>query len=74
MGGDRNGKFDDDSEGVLALLVFEHPDATREELTAMLVEDTKLDVSTSAVQRALERLDLTRKKRRSTRTNKTPNV
>jgi putative transposase len=71
MGGDRNGKFDEDSEEALRYLVSAKPDATREELKDALEAEIELSVSGSAVQRALERLKLTRKKRRSMRQNET---
>lgn len=73
MGGDRHSKFDEDSERVLSYLVFEQPDATRAELGAALAKELQLVVSDSAVQRALERLGLTRKKRPSMPLNGTPN-
>lgn len=73
MGGDRHSKFDEESEALLELLVEEDPGVTRDELVVLLFDEIGLEVSTSAVQRALERLDLTRKKRRSMRRNATLN-
>jgi transposase len=70
MGGSRNGKFDEASEQVLEQLVAADPGATQLELAGKLRE-TGLNVSPSAVQRALARRRLTRKKRRSTLRNAT---
>jgi transposase len=72
MGGDRNGKFDAEDEAWLCAVVEEDPDATRDELVRRLARERGLAVSPAAVQRALERLDLTRKKRLSTRLSATP--
>ena len=63
-GGARNVKID---PGRLRDLVAEHPDATAAEYHAML----GIDCSVSAVDQALRRHDLTYKKRRSSRRNKT---
>ena len=71
MGGDRHSKFDADSERTLVRLVREQPDITRVELVDALRESIGLVVSESAVQRALERLELTRKKRPSMLRNET---
>lgn len=65
MGGDRNGKFDEAAEAWLAAAVEDDPDATRQELMRLLQRERGLVVSGAAVQRALERLGLTRKKRLS---------
>ena len=51
----------------LKLLVGAHPDATTAELTTMLNERISVSVSRSAVVRALQRLNITRKKSRSAR-------
>lgn len=74
MGGDRNGKFDEASEAHLARMVEENPNLLREEMVERLDEELGLKVSYGAVQRALVRLGLTRKKRRSMRRNATPNA
>jgi transposase len=71
MGGDRNGKFDDAADACLLSAIDEAPDATRAELVSMLRGDRGLVVSPAAVQRAMERLNVTRKKRPSTRRNAT---
>jgi transposase len=73
MGGDRHSKFDAQSEEALRRMVLACPDATRKELTAAL-QQLGVPVSEAATQRALERLDLTRKKRRSTPPNATANA
>src|SRR5690349_21479122 len=73
MGGDRHSKFDEASEQLLRGIVEAAPDTTRLELVWALA-DAGLAVSPAAVQRALERLELTRKKRRSTHQNATPTV
>lgn len=71
MGGDRHSKFSPAHEQVLRQLVADDPDITREELVQALAPHG-LCVSTAAVQRALERNDLTRKKRRSMPPSGTP--
>ncbi len=63
MGGDRNGNFDAASEARLTGLIAEKSDRTRDELV-ILLRERGLVVSPAAVQRALERLNLTRKKNR----------
>ena len=73
MGGDRHSKFDAESEARLCAMVEADPDATRVELVEKLRVEVGLTVSSSAVQRALERLGLSRKKRRSTLLNATLN-
>ena len=73
MGGDRRCKFDEESEALVVALVEEQPDVTRDELVVLLRDRAGLDVSPAGVQRALERLGLTRKKRRSMLRNATPN-
>lgn len=71
MGGDRHSKFSAADEQTLRQLVADDPDITRDELVRALAGGG-LQVSTAAVQRALERNGLTRKKRRSTLLNGTP--
>ena len=66
MGGDRHSKFDAESEARLVEIVEADIGATRDELVKKMDEDLGLKVSPSAMQRALNRLGLTRKKRRST--------
>jgi transposase len=66
MGGDRHSKFDTESEAQLAAMVAEDPDATREELVRRVRDELEIAVHPATVQRALVRLGLTRKKRRST--------
>lgn len=66
MGGDRHSKFDDASEARLVAMVEVDIGATRDELVKQVDEELGLKVSPSAMQRALSRLGLTRKKRRST--------
>src|SRR5689334_18983223 len=72
MGGARNGKFDAVSEQRLRELVAEQPDALIRELQERLFRELGLKVSPSTVDRALVRLGLTRKKRRSMRRSETP--
>lgn len=71
MGGDRHSKFDEASEQALRTFVEEDSDITRDELVRALAE-RGLVVSASTVQRALERNELTRKKRPSTPPSVTP--
>lgn len=72
MGGDRHSKFDAESESHLAAMVQADVGATREELVTKVRAKLGLIVSPSAIQRALARLRLTRKKRRSMLRNATP--
>ena len=72
MGGDRHSKFDKESEERLAAMVQADIGATREELVSQVRDELGLHVSPSAIQRALTRLRLTRKKRLSTHRNATP--
>ena len=65
MGGNRTGKFDEEHEQIVRELVEVDPGVTRAELVRHLRTYFNLEVSTGAVQRALQRLNLTRKKRRS---------
>lgn len=71
MGGDRHSKLDEEGRGLVRRLVEAQPDITREELVKELAAHD-LHVSKSCVQRALESLSLTRKKRRSMRRSATP--
>lgn len=71
MGGDRHSKLDEAGRDLVRQLVEEQPDITRQELVAELATHD-LPVSTSCVQRALEALELTRKKRRSMLPSATP--
>ena len=59
-------------EDQLCLLVFEKPDATLEELVALMAQRMKLRVSISTVSRRLIEMGMTRKKRASTRAKPTP--
>lgn len=52
------------TDEVIRVLVVEHSDATLEELAAMLGERTDVSVSKSTMGRALQRLGITRKKKR----------
>lgn len=72
MGGDRKSKFDENSDAVLSFLVHENPDATLDELVDWLAQECELFTSSSAVDRALKRLKITRKKRRSKPKKRTP--
>ena len=72
MGGRRHGKFDAAADARLAAMVAEDVDATRLELMERLRIELGLVVSHSAVQDALQRLGLTRKKRLSMRRSATP--
>jgi transposase len=71
MGGDRHSKFSEEDDGRLAAMVADDPDITRDELVRRVRAELSLVVSPAAVQRALVRLNLTRKKRRSTPPNAT---
>lgn len=53
------------ADEVIRVLVVERSDATLEELAAMLDERTGVKVSKSSMGRALQRLGITRKKKRS---------
>lgn len=72
MGGRRHWKMDAEADARLATMVESDVGATRVELVLRLKEELGLEVSTAAVQRSLERLKLTRKKRRSMRRSATP--
>lgn len=74
MGGARNSKFDAHSEQRLREMVAEQPDVLVRELVERLGRELELRVSDSAVRRALHRLGLTRKKRRSTPPSATVSV
>ena len=58
-------KLNDEHLTVLRRLVEERNDATLDELQESLASETGVDVSCSTVDRALKKLDLTLKKRRS---------
>jgi transposase len=58
-------KLNDEHLTVLRRLVEERNDATLEELRKQLIHETGIDVSRSTVDRALDKLGLTLKKRRS---------
>jgi transposase len=72
MGGRRHCKIDESVDARLVDMVEADVDATRLELVRRLRDELNLEVSPSTVQRALQRLNLTRKKRRSTRRSATP--
>jgi transposase len=55
----------------VARLHAQQPDASLAERCAQLAESAQVQVSRMTMSRALERLELTRKKRRSTRPNRT---
>jgi transposase len=61
-GGGRKPGLNPDDDGALRQAVAEKPDRTIAELTALLVEKQNKAFSTSAVSRALARLDLVLKK------------
>lgn len=67
-------KLNNEHLSTLHRLVEEHNDATLEELRDLLAAETGVDVSRSTVDRALDKLDLTLKKRRSTLTKRKVNV
>ena len=73
MGGRRHGKFDATSDAKLAAMVAADVDATQQELMERLRDELGLVVHPSSVGEALRRLNLTRKKRPSTRLSATPN-
>jgi transposase len=58
-------KLNDEHLTVLRRLVEERNDATPEELRKQLIHETGIDVSRSTIDRALNKLGLTLKKRRS---------
>jgi transposase len=65
-------KLDAAARATLRQLVAERPDATDEEYAELLCDRTGLAVGHATINRALHRLDLTRKKRRSMPRNATP--
>lgn len=67
-------KLNDEQLAVLRRLVEEHNDATLEELVQYLETETSVRVSRSTIDRMLKKLDITVKKRPSTRTRKRPTV
>ena len=70
--GGRRSIFTSERLNQLQQLVNEDNDATLEQLAARMHERFGLACSKSSVDRALTRLGMTRKKRRSTRENETP--
>lgn len=64
-------KIREEHLAVVQAIVDEAPDETREALTRTFNARVGMSVSTSAMQRAFERLGITRKKRRSMRPNET---
>ena len=69
-GGGQRSKVDEAGFELLRRLVEEKPDATLAELASEYKKDRGVVLAISIVQRALDRLGLTRKKRFSTRQNK----
>jgi len=67
-------KLNNEHLATLHRLVEERNDATLEELRDLLVTEIGFDVSCSTVDRALDKLDLTLKKRRSMPTKKKVSV
>ena len=61
----------EEQEQQLCLLVFEQPDATLEELVALMAKRTKVRASISTVSRRLIEMGMSRKKRASTRAKQT---
>jgi putative transposase len=61
----------EDQEEQLCLLVFEQPDATLEELVALMAKRMKVRASISTVSRRLIEMGMSRKKRVSTRPKRT---
>ena len=67
-------KLNDEHLATLHRLVEEHNDATLEELRDLLVAEASVDVSRSTVDRALSKLEITLKKRRSMPTRRKVSV
>jgi len=67
-------KLNNEHRATLRRLVEERNDATLEELRDLLAIETGVDVSCSTVDRALDKLDLTLKKRRSMPTKRKVSV
>jgi len=61
----------EEQEQQLCLLVFEQPDATLEELVALMAKRMKVRASISTVSRRLIEMGMSRKKRASTRAKRT---
>ncbi len=61
----RKSIIDEAGEALIRAIISEKPDLTRLEITAAYNERVERPVSTSAIQRAIERIGLTRKKRLS---------
>jgi transposase len=71
-GGGNPRKVDAAGEAVLLQLVLERPDATDEELARLYAQRAGRTLGHATVNRALQRLGLTRKKSRSMRPSETP--
>jgi transposase len=71
MGGDRVSKVGPEDSERLLRLVDDLPDATIAELTAEYTSRHGVELSTSAMHRALERAGVTRKKKASSRRSRT---
>lgn len=67
-------KLNKEHLAILHRLVEERNDATLEELRDLLAAETGVDVSRSTIDRALDKLDLTLKKRRSMPTKRKVSV
>ena len=65
-------KLNEANLAVLRQLVEEHNDATLEELRNLLKQATGIQVGRSTIDRMLKKLNLTLKKKRSTRAKKRP--
>lgn len=74
MGGHVSPLISDDDLAVVKRLVEENNDAFIYELVDLYQEEVGVHVSTSVMSRAVARADITRKKRRSTRQNASPNA
>ena len=69
-GGGRRPSLDEAGMRQLTILVEEQNDRTLEEYRALLVDKTGVEMSTSALDRALKKLTLPRKKRRCAPTSR----
>ncbi len=70
-GGGQKSKLNPLQIEVLRQIVIDNNDATLEELCELLSAKAQIKISRSTMDRLLQKLQLTRKKKRSTRTNKT---
>jgi transposase len=73
-GGGQKPRFDDAGLATLRQAVKDHPDATLDELCDRMAETVDVRVSNQSMSRILRKLDLPRKKSRSTLRSETPSA